>query len=265
MDPIALFKEQQKAAWANFSVLESATATTAPRLVSFAGVEAGSTVLDVACGTGVVALSAARLGATVTGIDLTPELIARAKENSALMGLEVGWHEGDVEALPVADATFDFVVSQFGHMFAPRPDMAIKEMLRVLKPGGTIAFATWPTELFIGRMFALIGKYAPPPPAGVSPPVQWGDVGVVRDRLGAAVTDLFFARDAMLFPALSVQHYRHFMERNLGAATKLLQALDSSDPSKAASLRLEIEQLTTSYFANNIVRQDYLLTRALKI
>jgi hypothetical protein len=138
-------------------------------------------------------------------------------------------------------------------------------MLRVLKPGGTIAFATWPPELFIGRMFALIGKYAPPPPADVSPPVQWGDVGVVRDRLGTAVEDIIFARDAMLFPALSVQHYRQFMERNLSAATKLLQVLDSSDPSKAASVRLEIEQLAVPYFGNNTVRQDYLLTRARKI
>jgi ubiquinone/menaquinone biosynthesis C-methylase UbiE len=179
VDPIHQFKEQQKAAWSNFSVLESVTATTAPGLVSFAQIGAGAEVLDVACGTGVVALTAARLGAKVTGVDLTPELIARAKENSALMNLEVKWHEGDAEALPVADESFDFVVSQFGHMFAPRPDIVVKEMLRVLKPGGTIAFATWPTVLFVGRMFALIAKYAPPPPPGVSSPVQWGDVGII--------------------------------------------------------------------------------------
>jgi SAM-dependent methyltransferase len=262
---IEQFKEQQKAAWSNFSVLESVTGSTAPRLVSFAGIRPGAQVLDVACGTGVVALTAARLGAKVTGVDLTPELIARAKENSALMKLDVAWHEGDVEALPVPDASFDFVVSQFGHMFAPRPEVAIKEMLRVLKRGGTIAFATWPAELFIGRMFALIGKYAPPPPPGVSPPVQWGDVGIIRERLGAAVKDIIFARDTMLFQTLSIQHYRVFMEHNLGPLMKLLQALDGSDPPKAAALRSELEEFTAPYFADNVLRQDYLLTRAVKV
>src|SRR5262249_37832690 len=158
-----------------FAVLESLTATAAPRLVRFAGIPPGSEVLDVACGSGVVALTAARLGAKVTGVDLTPELVARARENAALMKLEATWHEGDVEALPLPDAEFDFVVSQFGHMFAPRPQVAIAEMLRVLKPGGTIAFSTWPPELCVGRGFALMGKYGPPPPPGVAPPPQWGD------------------------------------------------------------------------------------------
>jgi SAM-dependent methyltransferase len=265
MDPIMQFKEQQKAAWSNFSILESTTGTAAPRLVRFAGITAGAEVLDVACGTGVVALTAARYGAKVTGVDLTPELIARAKENTALMKLEAKWHEGDAEALPVPDATFDFVVSQFGHMFAPRPDVVVKEMLRVLKPGGTIAFATWPPELFTGRFFALIGRYAPPPPPGVSPPVQWGDPSAIRERLGVAVKDITFARDAMWFQTLSVQHYCLFMERNLGPAMKLLQALDASDPTKGVALRREMEELATPYFENNTVRQDYLLTRAVKV
>lgn len=264
MDPIAQFKEQQKAAWSNFSILESVTGTAAPRLVRFAGIAAGVEVLDVACGTGVVALTAARLGAKVTGVDLTPELVARAKENTALMKLKVKWHEGDAEALPVPDVSFDFVVSQFGHMFAPRPDVAIKELLRVLKPGGTIAFVTWPPELLIGRFFALMGRYAPPPPPGVSPPVQWGDPTVVRERLGGAVKDVTFSRDAILFQTLSVQHFRLFMERNLGPAMKLLQVLDASDPTKGAALRCEIEELAAPYFENNTMRQDYLLTRAVK-
>jgi SAM-dependent methyltransferase len=265
MDLIAQFKEQQKGAWANFSILESLTGTAAPRLVRFAGIAAGAEVLDVACGTGVVALTAARLGAKVTGIDLTPELIAHAKENAALINVEGTWQEGDVEALPVPDAKFDFVVSQFGHMFAPRPDVAIKEMLRALKPGGTIAFATWPPELFTGRSFALMGKYAPALPAGVSPPVQWGDPAVVRERLGAAVRDITFHRDAMAFPTLSPKHYRIFMEQNFGPAKKLLQALEASDATKAAALRREMEELGAQYFENNTIRQDFLLTRAVKI
>ena len=264
MDPTAQFKEQQKVAWSTFGLFENMTGSVASRLVSFAEIKPGMSVLDVGCGTGVVGLTAARRGARVTGVDLTPELIARAKENSALMGFDADWRQGDAEALPLPDASFDVVVSQFGHMFAPRPDVAIREMLRVLKRGGVIAFATWPPEMFVGRMFALTGKYAPPPPAGVSPPGQWGDPGVVRERLGAAVKDITFARDVMSLQMLSPQHYRLFMETNFGPAKKLIEGLDKSDPAKAKALRRELEQLAAEYFENNTLRQDYLLTRALK-
>lgn len=265
MDPTAQFKEQQKAAWANFALFENMTGTVAPRLVAFAGVKPGARVLDVGCGSGVVGLTAARLGAKVTGVDLTPELVARAKENSKLIGVEAEWREGDAEALPLPDASFDFVVSQFGHMFAPRPDVAIREMLRVLKRGGVIAFATWPPEMFVGRMFTVNGKYAPPPPPGVSPPGQWGDPHIVRERLGAGVKDIAFARDVMLLQMLSPQHYRQFMETNFGPAKRLIEGLDKSDPAKANALRRELEELATEYFENNTLRQDYLLTRAVKV
>jgi SAM-dependent methyltransferase len=265
MDPIAQFKQNAKMAWAGFAALESLTGTAAPSLVKFAGITRGAEVLDVACGSGVVALTAARLGARVTGIDLTPELIVRARENAQMMKLEAHFQEGDAEALPARDAQFDFVVSQFGHMFAPRPEVAVAEMLRVLKPGGTVAFSTWPTELFTGRMFALMGKYGPPPPAGVSPPAQWGDPNVVRERLGGAVKGLVFTRGTLWFQTLSPAHYRTFMETSFGPAQKLLQGLDASDPAKAASLRREIEELATPYFEDNRVRQDFLITRATKV
>ncbi len=263
MDPIATFKNQQKAAWAGFAQFENLTATTAPRLVTFAGVGAGTKVLDVACGTGVVALTAARRGASVTGIDLTPELVARAGDNARLMSLDVDLREGDAEALPFPDDQFDVVVSQFGHMFAPRPNVAIAQMLRVLRPGGTIAFATWPPELFVGRMFDLLGRFGPPAPADVSPPSMWGDPNVVRERLGAAVSGISFDRATMRLPSLSVQHYRVFMEHG-GPAQRLLSGLDQSDPPSAAALRRELEALTSEYFEDNTIRQDYLLTRAIK-
>jgi SAM-dependent methyltransferase len=264
MDAIDQFKVNQKAVWANFAMLENLTGTAAPNLVRFAGIRAGAKVLDVACGTGVVALTAARAGASVNGIDLTPELVQRARENAVLMRLEASFQEGDAEALPFPDAAFDVVVSQFGHMFAPRPDVALGEMLRVLKPGGTVAFATWPPELFTGRWFALMGRYAPPPPAGVSPPPQWGDPHIVRERLGSAVRDLTFTRSTIYFPTLSPQHYRVQMAENFGPAKKLFERLDADEPAKAAMLRGEIDALAHAYFEDNRVRQDYLLTRAAK-
>jgi SAM-dependent methyltransferase len=265
MDSIAQFKDNAKRAWSTFGPSEMMTASVAPRLVSLAGITRGTVVLDVGCGTGVVALSAARLGARVTGIDLTPELIAHAKENASIMGVEVDFREGDVEALAFDDASFDVVVSQFAHMFAPRADVALREMLRVLKPGGTIAFATWPPEHFVGKMFALVGKYGPPPAPGISPPPQWGDTSVVRERLGDAIEDLHFARAVMMVQILSVQHHRLLMERNIGPMTKLVEALEASDPAKLASLRGELEQLAALYFEDNHVRQDFLLTRATKL
>ena len=265
MDPTAQFKEQQKINWANFSLFENVTGSVAARLVSFAGIRAGAKVLDVGCGTGVVGLTAARLGATVTGVDLTPELVAHAKENSELTGVAAEWLQGDAEALPLPDASFDFVVSQFGHMFAPRPDVTVREMLRVLKPGGVIAFSTWPPEMFTGRMFALNGKYAPPPPPGVPPAGQWGDPIVVRERLGAAVKDITFGRDVMLLQMLSPQHYRIFMETSFGPLKRLLAGLDKSEPAKGAALRRDLEQLAAEYFQDNVLRQDFLLTRAVKV
>ncbi|MGE0870343.1 MAG: class I SAM-dependent methyltransferase [Kofleriaceae bacterium] len=264
MDPIAQFKDNQKKAWSTFAPTEVYTARPAARLVAFAQIRPGQRVLDVACGTGVVALAAARAGAGVTGLDLTAPLLAHARENAAIMGAEIDWHEGDVEALPFADASFDVVVSQFGHMFAPRADVATRELLRVLKPGGTIAFATWPPELFTGRTLSVIGKYLPPPP-GISPPAQWGEPDVIRERLGASVVDLVFDRGTLCAPFLSVQHVRTFLERNVGPVMRIVQTF-ANEPTRLAEFRRELDALTAQYFepTENILRQDYLLTRAVK-
>ena len=127
--------------WASLISFEALTSTAAPKLVQFSGTRQGMRLLDVACGTGVVALTASRLGAEVEGIDLTPELISRANENSKIMGLKAKFVEGDAEFLPYRDNEFDIVLSQYGHMFAPRPSIVVKELARVLKPGGIMALS----------------------------------------------------------------------------------------------------------------------------
>jgi len=264
-DAITKFKEAQRQGWKHFAPLEALTTPAAARLVKFANVRAGQNVLDVGCGTGVVAITAARVGARVRGVDLTPELLDRARDNAHLANVEIDFREGDAEALPFDDAAFDVVLSQFGHMFAPRPDVAIGEMLRVLKPGGTIAFATWPPELLIGSSFRLVASYMPPSPPGVSPSPQWGDVAIVRKRLGSAVKDIVFDRACMLFPALSVPGYRDHIERTAGPMLKLVESLATSDPARLAQFRREYDALVAPYFEDNIVRQDYLLTRAVKV
>jgi SAM-dependent methyltransferase len=264
-DVIAKFKEAQRQGWKHFAPLEALTTPAAARLVKFANVRAGQNVLDVACGTGVVAITAARLHTRVSGVDLTPELLERARENARIANAEISFREGDAEALPFDDGSFDVVISQFGHMFAPRPNVAIAEMLRVLRPGGMIAFATWPPELLIGASFKLVSTFMPPPPPGVAAPPQWGDVAIVRERLGIAVKDILFDRACMLFPTLSVQNYRDQVERTAGPMLKLVEMLSQSDPDRLAEFRRKYDALIAPYFEDNIVRQDYLLTRATKV
>ena len=256
MDPMAEFKSRQRETWTmgNFGDLA---------VTHFARVNSGQAVLDVGTGTGVVAITARRIGARVTGLDLTPAMLAMAKENANVAGhRDIEWHEGDAETLPFADAAFDVVLSQFGHMFAPRPEVAVSEMLRVLKPGGTIAFATWPGEQLIGRQFGLIAKYVPPP-QGVPSPIQWGDVAVVRQRLGENVKGLYFERGVMGIPALSPVHLRLFQEAKAGPFIRAVQALQE-DPARLATWRSEMDEVLGEYLHDNIVRHEYLLTRAIK-
>ncbi len=263
-DPFASFKTAQREGWSHFGPLAMFTTPPAARLVRFAGIRPGDRVLDVGSGTGVAAITAARLGATVTGSDLTPALLEQARESAHIAGVELRWQEADAEALPFGEGEFDVVMSQFGHMFAPRPEVATSEMLRVLKPGGTIAFSTWPADHFVAQMFALTARYGPPPPPGVASPVLWGEPAIVRERLGAAVRDIVFERDLMLVNTLSPQHVRHFTERTAGPILKLVEALEQGAPARLAEFRREFDALAERYFEMNMMRQSYLMTRAVK-
>jgi len=263
MSDISLIKDKAKKMWSTFAAFETVTALAAPELIKFSGVHGGDRLLDVGCGTGVVALTAAQVGAKVSGSDLTPELIIRAKENAQISNLNIDFQVADVEDLPYKDNEFDFVLSQFGHMFAPRPEVAIKEMLRVLKPGGTIAFSTWPPELLTGRLFVLTGKYGPPPPKDISPPTMWGEVDIIKKRLGKNVRNITFHRAEYGNPTLSPAHMRVALEAYIGPIGATIKLLESN-PAKLAEFRKAMEDLLFEYFQNNTVVQSYLMTRAIK-
>jgi SAM-dependent methyltransferase len=264
MDGISKFKEMHKQSWVHFVPFEALTTPEAARLVNHAGVAPGMRVLDVACGTGVVAITAARRGAIVTGVDLTPQLLERARENARLAEVQVDWHEGDVESLPFEDDAFDAVLSQFGHMFAPRPEVAIAEMLRVLRPSGILAFSTWPPDVLVGQTGALAARYAPPPD-GIPAPMLWGEPEVIKQRLGSRVENLAFRRETMLVPALSLAHFRANVERAAGPIIGLIQKLAATDPARLASFRKEFDAIVAPYFADNLVRQEYLMSSARKV
>ena len=261
-EALARYKAAQQEVWSGFAPIAAGTTPAAARLVSHAGVRAGQRVLDVACGTGVVAVTAARRGAHTTGLDLTPTLLEHARQNASTAGVEIDFHEGDVEALPFEDGRFDVVLSQFGHIFAPRPGVAVGELLRVLRPGGTLAFSTWPPHLFVGRFFAVVARAMPSPPPGFSPPELWGEPRFVREQLGNAVTDVRFDMGRILSPALSPQHNRVFSERTIGPLTRAVDALAAANPAALAALRAELDALAAEFFEDNTIRQDYLMTRA---
>jgi SAM-dependent methyltransferase len=161
------------------------------------GLKPGDQVLDVACGTGNLALPAARAGARVTGIDIAPALVVQLAARAAAEGLTLEAREGDAEALPFADDSFDTVVTMFGAMFAAHPHQAANELLRVTRPGGRIAMANWTPEGFVGRMLKLTVGYVPPP-AGVPSALLWGNPRAVEERIGAGLSDLRFERLAMV-------------------------------------------------------------------
>ena len=258
---IAEFKEHQRAMWASFAPSAIFTTPVAAHFVSFAGVQTGSKILDVGTGTGVVAITAARHGAHVTGLDLTPELLEQAKEDAAIADqTDIEWLEGDAEALPYADNSFDLVLSQFGHMFAPRPEVVVKEIKRVLRKGGRFAFASWPPEHLMGKLFALVNRVTAVSDVISSSPEQWGDPHIIQDRLQGYFDQLFFERGTMLSPALSVAHRRIAFERSFGPLKQTILNL-AGDTSKLKALRSELDEIIAPHFYANQFHQSYLMTR----
>jgi SAM-dependent methyltransferase len=242
------------------------SAPESAHLVRFAGVQSGDRVLDVGTGSGLVAVMAAQHGARVIGIDPSPPLLAKANENAVLAGCPaIEWREGTAELLPFADASFDVVLSQYAHMFSPQPESAAREMLRVLKPGGRLAFAAWTPDGLAPRLMGLTFRYLPPAPGAPPPsPFEWGHPEGVRGYLGEGVRDLTFERAALQLPALSTAHARRLFEETFGPTLMLVGAL-SNDSARLAQWRHEHDATAAAFFDEGRLRFDYLLTRAIKI
>jgi SAM-dependent methyltransferase len=221
-------KQGQRMMWSsgNYPEVARRIESVAELLTERVGAGPGLEMLDVATGSGNVAIAAARAGATVTGLDLTPELLEVARRRAADADLEVRFVEGDAEELPFENDSFDRVTSCFGVMFAPRHEQAASELTRVARPGGTIAFTAWTPGGLIGGTFRIISSFMPPPPPELKPPVSWGTEDHVRALLADSGAELSFEVRTVTFTHDSPESWLDYDERILGPAIMAKAALE---------------------------------------
>jgi ubiquinone/menaquinone biosynthesis C-methylase UbiE len=253
-------KARQQRMWAtgDFSIIAWNTVFPGELLCESVGLRAGHKVLDVACGSGNAALSAARRGCDAIGIDYVPALIDRARERAAVDRLPAQFEVGDCEAIPSPDGAFDIVLSVFGSIFAPDPAKAAQELLRVCRPGGTIGMTNWTPDGFWGQTFGLQARYIPPPP-GVRPPGEWGTEARLRELFGDAIASLSIDRRTALFRYRSSAHWIEVFSRYFGPVMKTLEALDDSRRSAyLADLEATLNRFNRSGDDTLMVSADYL-------
>jgi ubiquinone/menaquinone biosynthesis C-methylase UbiE len=239
-------------------------------LVRACGIGAGDRVLDVAAGTGNVAIPAAVAGASVVASDLTPELLERGRADAAQRGVDgIEWRVADAEALPFNDGEFDAVMSCVGVMFAPQHQSSADELVRVCRPGGVIGLINWTPQGFIGQLFATMKPYVPPPPAGAQPAPLWGDESHVRALLGDRVTDVATTRQLLTVDAYAApEGFRDYFKTNYGPTIAAYRA-NADAPDRLAALDADLAELARRYDrgtpGRTVLEWEYLLVTARKV
>ncbi|QBJ96877.1 class I SAM-dependent methyltransferase [Rhodococcus sp. ABRD24] len=263
-------KAKHRAVWASGdypSVAADVIPDLGAVLVRACGVHDGQRVLDVAAGTGNAAIPAALTGARVVASDLTPELFGAGRRVAEKRGARLDWREGDAEGLPFADDEFDVVLSCVGVMFAPHHRRAADELVRVCKPGGPIGLLNWTPAGFIGRMFAVMKPFAPPPPPGAQPPPLWGDEPHVRELLGGRVTDVVAQQDTVRVDCFDgPEAFRDYFKANYGPTIAVYKAI-ADDPDKVAALDRALADLARQFDVDGgsfAMDWEYLLLTARK-
>jgi SAM-dependent methyltransferase len=265
-DPAEL-TARQRAMWAagDYPDIARTIESVAHEVLDAVGLQEGETLLDVATGSGNAAVEGARRGARVTGLDLTPDLLQTARSRAVGEGLEIAFVEGDAQALPFADDSFDRVTSVFGAMFAPDQARAAAELLRVCRPGGTVAVTAWAPDGLNGQMFGTLGRHMPPPPEGFRPPILWGVEEVVRELFADAAEvscEVRPARDSVRAP--SIDAWIDYTERVLGPTVMAKAALEAQGRWEAARADLVelYEQHNVADDGSLLAHPTYLLTVA---
>jgi SAM-dependent methyltransferase len=250
VDADRALKAKHRAMWAlgNYSaVATEIIQDLGPILVEASAVQAGQRVLDVAAGSGNVAIPAALTGASVVASDLTPELFEAGRRLAAARGADVEWQQADAEALPFADNEFDTVLSCVGVMFAPHHQVTADELVRVCRPGGTVGVINWTPEGFIGQLFATMKPYAPPPPPGAQPPPLWGNEDHVRTLLGDRVTDVTARRQTVRVDNFDApEDFREYFKTNYGPTIAVYRSI-AADPDRVAALDRELADLARRF------------------
>jgi SAM-dependent methyltransferase len=264
-DDFVALKQRLKTTWmaGDFGKVAEFTAGEGVQFIGRLDLQPGQRVLDVACGTGNLAVPAARTGATVTGVDIATNLVQAARERAKSEGLAVQFDEGDAEHLPYADASFDVVVSMFGAMFAPRPERVAAELTRVCRSGGMIAMANWTPQGFVGKTFRLMTQHVPPP-EGVPAPVMWGEESIVRERFGDKVQSLDAQpREAQFDYPFGPAEVVQFFRTHFGPTQMAFARLDPVGQERLAS---DLERLWADHNEGDKnhtrVRAEYLEVRA---
>jgi SAM-dependent methyltransferase len=239
-------KAKHRAMWAfgDYPALASdLISPLGPVLVEAAGVQPGDRVLDVAAGSGNVAIPAALAGATVVASDLTPELLQAGERQAQQRGATLEWVEADAEALPFANGEFDTVLSCVGVMFAPHHQATADETIRVLRDGGTLGLINWTPEGYIGQLFATMKPFAPPPPPGSSPGPLWGNEDHIRELFGDRLSDLDMRRQKVAIEHFSrPEEFRDYFKSHYGPTIAVYNSL-ADDPEREAELDRELVEL----------------------
>ncbi|HEY7890662.1 MAG TPA: methyltransferase domain-containing protein [Solirubrobacteraceae bacterium] len=260
------FKQGQRTMWAmgDYPQIARRIRSVGELLVERLGAGPGIELLDVATGAGNVSIPAARTGAKVSGLDLTPELLEVARRRAREADVKVDFVEGDAEALPFGDGSFDRVSSCFGVIFAPHHEQAARELLRVTRPGGMIAVTAWTPDGLIGRMFALNSSFMPPPPPEFQSPVKWGEEEHVRALLGTPGGELCIERREVVFEHDSAEAIVEEDERLLGPAMIAKAMLEPQGRyEEARSQLLELYgSVNESHDGRFRARAEYLLSIA---
>ncbi len=267
MPTLAEIKQKQQTIWSSgdYSKIAWLTQPLGDILCEAVDLRPGGTVLDVATGTGHVALAAARRFGEATGIDYVPQLLEHARRRAAAEDLAVTFVEGDAEEIPFPDATFDYVLSTIGAMFAPDQEKVASELLRVCRSGGTIGMINWKPEGFLGELFRLIGSYAPPPPPNMRPAALWGSEERVRELFGDGLSSLSFKSGALALRFFSASHYADFFLTHYGPTLKLFETLDAERREAFRSdLVALVERFNRADDGTALFDSDYLLVIAKK-
>jgi SAM-dependent methyltransferase len=261
-------KAKHRAVWALGdypSVATEIIPSLGPRLVEASRVRKGDRVLDIAAGSGNVAIPAARAGADVVASDLTPELLETGRRHAEAAGVTLDWRQADAEALPFDDGAFDAVLSCVGIMFAPHHQASADELVRVCRPGGTIGLISWTPQGFIGQMFAAMKPFAAPPPPGAQPPPLWGDEAHVRSLLGDRVTDVDARREKLRVEHFGEpQDFRDYFKLRYGPTIAAYRGI-ADDASKVAALDAALDDLARSHDVGSgrtVLEWEYLLLTA---